>query len=59
MPNVNIAKKILNWYWHIRRREEDNLSRKMMDMIVPWKRRKGGLDGHGSTTPSKISTNMK
>ena len=28
-------------YGHIRRREEDNLSRKIMDMVVPGKRRSG------------------
>ena len=31
--------KRLNWYGHIKRREEDNLSRKMMDMVVPGRRR--------------------
>ena len=30
-----------NVYGHTRRREEDNLSRKTMDMVVPGKRRKG------------------
>ena len=44
----------LNWYGHIRRREEDNLSGKMMGMVVPGKRRRGGLDGDGSTTTGKI-----
>ena len=36
-----LTQKGLNWYGHIRRREEDedNLSRKMMDMVVPGKRR--------------------
>ena len=33
--------KRLNLYGHIRRREEDNLSRNMMDMVVPGKRRRG------------------
>ena len=33
--------KRLNWYGHIRRREEDNISRKMMDIVVPGKRRRG------------------
>ena len=42
MPNVNIPEtEKINWYGHIRRREEDNLSRKLMDMVVPGKRRKG------------------
>ena len=49
-----LIQKILNWHGHIRRREEDNLSRKMMDMVVPEKRRKGGLNGHGWTAPGKI-----
>ena len=31
--------KRLNWYGHIRRREED-LEKKMMDMVVPGKRRR-------------------
>ena len=31
----------INWYGHIRRSEEYNLSRKMMDMAVPRKRRRG------------------
>ena len=43
MPNVNIpeTETQLNLYGHIRRREEDNLSRKCMDMVVPGKRRRG------------------
>ena len=36
-----LRQKRLNWYGHIRRREEDNLSRKMMDMVVPGERRRG------------------
>ena len=36
-----IIQKPLNWYGHIRRKEEDNLSRKMMDMVVPGKRIRG------------------
>ena len=36
-----LRQKRLNWYGHIRRREEDNLPRKMMDMVVPGKRRRG------------------
>ena len=39
----------LNWYGHIRRREENNLSRKLMDTVVPGKRRRGGLEGDGAT----------
>ena len=35
-----LRQKRLNWYGHIRRRE-DNLSRKMMDMVVQGKRRRG------------------
>ena len=30
--------KRLNWYEHSKRREEDNLSRQMMDMVVSGKR---------------------
>ena len=33
----------LNWYGHIGRREEDNLSMKMMNMVVPGRR--GGEKG--------------
>ena len=36
-----LRQKQLNLYGHIRRREEDNLSRKIMDMVVPGKRRRG------------------
>ena len=41
-----LRQKRLNWYGHtmydiIRRREEDNLSRQMMGMVVPGKRRRG------------------
>ena len=36
-----LRQKRLNLYGHIRRREEDNLSRKIMDMVVPGKRRRG------------------
>ena len=36
-----LRQKRLNLYGHIRRREEDNLSRKIMDMVVPGKRRMG------------------
>ena len=39
---------------HIRRREEDNLSRKIMDMVVPGREEGGGLDGDGLTTTEKI-----
>ena len=35
-----LRQKRLNLYGHIRRRE-DNLSRKIMDMVVPGKRRRG------------------
>ena len=49
-----LRQKRLNLYGHIRRREEDNLSRKIMDMVVPGKRRRGGLDGDESTTTEKI-----
>ena len=43
MPNVNIpeTETITFVRRHIRRREEDNLSRKMMEMVVPGKRRRG------------------
>ena len=33
--------KRLHWYGHVKRREEDTISRKMMDMVVPGKRRRG------------------
>ena len=36
-----LRQKRLNLYGHIRRREEDNLSRKIMDMVVTGKRRRG------------------
>ena len=36
-----LRQKRLHSYGHIRRREEDNLSRKIMDMVVPGKRRRG------------------
>ena len=36
-----LRQKRLNLYGHIRRREEDNLSKKIMDMVVPGKRRRG------------------
>ncbi len=36
-----LRQKRLNLYGHIRRREEDKLSRKIMDMVVPGKRRRG------------------
>ena len=36
-----LRQKRLHWYSHIKRREEDNLSRKMMDMVVPGNRRRG------------------
>ena len=42
MPNVNIpVAERLNWYGQFRRREEDNLSRKMMEMFAQGKRRRG------------------
>ena len=42
MPNVNIPEtETIKLYGHIRRREEDNLSRKIMDIVVPGKRRRG------------------
>ena len=36
-----LRQKRLHWYGHIRRREEDNLTRKVMDLVVPGKRRRG------------------
>ena len=36
------------------REEKKTTSQEMMDMVVPGKRRRGGLDGDGSTTPGKI-----
>ena len=38
-----LIQKRLNWDGHIRRREEDNISRKMMDMVVP-----GGGENNGA-----------
>ena len=49
-----LIQKRLNWHGHIGRREQDNLSRKIMDMVVPGKRRRGGLDGDGLTTPRRL-----
>ena len=40
-----LRQKRLHWYGYVKRREEDNLSRKMMDMVVPGKRR-GRPRGH-------------
>ena len=50
-----LRQKRLNLYGHIRRREEDNLSRKIMD-IWSYRGREegGGLDGDGSITTEKI-----
>ena len=41
MPTF-LRQKRLNWYGHniIKRRKEDNLSRKIMDMVVPGRRRR-------------------
>ena len=36
-----LRQKRLHLYGRIRRKEEDNLSRKIMDMVVPGKRRRG------------------
>ena len=36
-----LGQKRLHWYGHIRRREEVTVSRKMMDMVVPGKRKRG------------------
>ena len=36
-----LRQKRLHLYGHIRRRKEDNLSRQIMDMVVPGKRRRG------------------
>ena len=54
-----LRQKRLNWYGHIRRREEDNLSREMMDMVVPGKRRRGRprRRGIGLTTTGTIWRN--
>ena len=48
-----LRQKRLNWYGHNKRREEFNLSRKIRGMVVPGKRRRGGLDGDGQTTTEK------
>ena len=39
-----LRQKRLHWYRHVKRSETDNLSRKMMDMVVTGKRRRGDLD---------------
>ena len=60
MPTF-LRQKRLNWYRHIRRREEDNISRKMMDMVVPRMRKRGGQDGDGLINPGgyeQIRTGM-
>ncbi len=52
-----LRQKRLHLYAHIRRREEDNLSRTIMDMVVGAYRGReegGGLDGDGLTTTEKI-----
>ena len=36
-----LRQKRLNWYGHVKRRDADNLSRKVMDMDVTGKRRRG------------------
>ena len=44
MPKMStfLSQNRLHWITlHVKRREEDNLSRKMMDMVVPGKRRRG------------------
>ena len=43
MMSTFLRQKRLNWYGPIKRREEDNLSREMMDMVVPGNRRRGRL----------------
>ena len=57
MPTF-LRQKRLNWYGHIRRREEDKPSRKMMGMVVPGKRRIVDLDRDGSTTLGKIISDI-
>ena len=36
-----LRQKRLHWYGHVKRREEDNLSRKIMDVVVSGKRIRG------------------
>ena len=36
-----LRQKRLHWYRHVKRRDEDNISRHIMDMVVPGKRRRG------------------
>ncbi len=48
-----LRQKIINWCGHIMRSGKYKLSRKMMVMVVPCKRR-GGLDRDGLTTAGKI-----
>ena len=36
-----LRQKRLHWYGDVKRRKEDNLSRQMMDVVVPGKRRRG------------------
>ena len=52
MPNINTPEtERIKWHGHIRRREEENLSRQMM--VIP-KKRRGQINGDGFTTPGKI-----
>ena len=39
-----LRQKLLHWYGHVRRREADNLTRKVMDMDITGKRRGGDLN---------------
>ena len=39
--STSLSQKRLHRYGHIKRREEDNLSRKLMDVVVPGKRIRG------------------
>ena len=47
MTTSFLRQNILECVWTHQENIEDSLSRKMMDMVVPGKRRRGGLDGDG------------
>ena len=39
--STSLRQKRLHWYGHVKRRDGDNISRQMMNIVVPGKRRKG------------------
>ena len=36
-----ITEKRLKWYGHLRRMKEEHIVRRMLDVVIPWKRRRG------------------